>query len=233
MEAVRNCHKRSLSLFNSQFLILPPHVRHGHGSKSKLLTSSIGLFRGQAILNVLLLCSPPSGIIYNAIYKDLLARQEVVSITVESPNEAFSALRDHCDLRHLMTDKTLKQIPIPFGIDLIHNLTRMHKLHKVGDISENHISPNRIYSFSYLSFPLSFIQMQILRCCEILAFRQLINADVQRKKAYRLEVKKRLRRLYEDQLEGMEKQEIHKHLEDLYQEIEEEYRRILSHLGGS
>jgi hypothetical protein len=73
------------------------------------------------------------GAIYDAIYKDLLARQEVVSITVESPNDAFSALRDHCDIRHLMTDKRLRHhLPIPFGIDLINDLARVHKLHKVG-----------------------------------------------------------------------------------------------------
>jgi hypothetical protein len=92
------------------------------------------------------------------------------------------------------------------------------------------------YSISDLSSPpphFFFVQTQILRCCEILAFKDLMNADAQRKKAYRLEVKKRLRKLYEDQLEGMEKHEIHKHLDDLYRETQEEYRRILDRLDGS
>lgn len=56
----------------SQFLILPPFQKCGHGQE-----------------------------LYNSMYTALTAFPNVREFTVEDPNEAFDDLRDYCDLRHL------------------------------------------------------------------------------------------------------------------------------------
>ncbi|KAK5174572.1 histone acetyltransferase 1 [Saxophila tyrrhenica] len=56
----------------SQFLILPPFQKEGHGQE-----------------------------LYNAMYRALSNPSNVCEFTVEDPNEAFDDLRDLCDLLHL------------------------------------------------------------------------------------------------------------------------------------
>lgn len=56
----------------SQFLILPPFQRSGHGQE-----------------------------LYNTMYTHLTSPQNVRELTVEDPNEGFDDLRDLCDLLHL------------------------------------------------------------------------------------------------------------------------------------
>jgi histone acetyltransferase 1 len=56
----------------SQFLILPPYQRAGHGQE-----------------------------LYNTMYSSLAKDENVREFTVEDPNEAFDDLRDLCDLLHL------------------------------------------------------------------------------------------------------------------------------------
>ncbi|KAL9632379.1 MAG: hypothetical protein Q9164_005353 [Protoblastenia rupestris] len=72
----------------SQFLILPSHHSHGHGSH-----------------------------LYNAMVKTFLASPTCTEITVEDPNEAFDDLRDYCDYAHLSSNKTFSQIKLNTSID--------------------------------------------------------------------------------------------------------------------
>ncbi|KAL9125748.1 MAG: hypothetical protein Q9217_005095 [Psora testacea] len=72
----------------SQFLILPSHHSHGHGSH-----------------------------LYNAMIKTFLASPTCIEITVEDPNEAFDDLRDYCDYSNLTSNGTFSQIKLNTNID--------------------------------------------------------------------------------------------------------------------
>ncbi|CAF9913524.1 MAG: histone acetyltransferase 1 [Heterodermia speciosa] len=72
----------------SQFLILPPHQHHSHGSH-----------------------------LYAAVTKTFLASPTCLEITVEDPSEAFDDLRDYCDYTHLLANGTLGQITLSTNLD--------------------------------------------------------------------------------------------------------------------
>ena len=72
----------------SQFLILPPHQHHSHGSR-----------------------------LYAAMTKTFIASPTCLEITVEDPSEAFDDLRDYCDYTHLFANGTLSQITLSTNID--------------------------------------------------------------------------------------------------------------------
>ena len=72
----------------SQFLILPSHHSHGHGTH-----------------------------LYNAMVKTFRASPTCTEITVEDPNEAFDDLRDYCDYKYLLDNGTFAQISLKTDID--------------------------------------------------------------------------------------------------------------------
>ena len=72
----------------SQFLILPPHQHHSHGSR-----------------------------LYAAMTKTFLASPTCLEITVEDPSEAFDDLRDYCDYTNLFANGTLGQITLSTNLD--------------------------------------------------------------------------------------------------------------------
>jgi len=72
----------------SQFLILPSHHSHGHGTH-----------------------------LYNAMVKTFLPDPNVTEITVEDPNEAFDDLRDYCDYKRLLQNGTLAKFTLKPDID--------------------------------------------------------------------------------------------------------------------
>ena len=67
----------------SQFLILPPHQKQGHGAH-----------------------------LYNTMTKHFLDDPSCVEITVEDPNESFDDLRDYCDYARLSTNGTFAKISL-------------------------------------------------------------------------------------------------------------------------
>ncbi|KAL9634749.1 MAG: hypothetical protein Q9204_002870 [Flavoplaca sp. TL-2023a] len=67
----------------SQFLILPPHQSHSHGTH-----------------------------LYNTIYTHFFHTPTCTEITVEDPNEAFDDLRDYCDYTHLLTNPTFASLTL-------------------------------------------------------------------------------------------------------------------------
>ncbi|MCJ1436369.1 histone acetyltransferase 1 [Xylographa pallens] len=72
----------------SQFLILPPHQSHSHGTH-----------------------------LYAAMIHIFLADPACTEITVEDPNEAFDDLRDYCDHARLLANGTLAQIKLRTNLD--------------------------------------------------------------------------------------------------------------------
>lgn len=71
----------------SQFLILPPHQSHRHGTH-----------------------------LYNAMYSTFYSSPNTTEITVEDPNEAFDDLRDYCDYTRLLTNGTFSKIKLHTSI---------------------------------------------------------------------------------------------------------------------
>ncbi|KAL9003811.1 MAG: hypothetical protein Q9188_003331 [Gyalolechia gomerana] len=65
----------------SQFLILPSHQSHSHGTH-----------------------------LYNTLVRTFLSSPQISEITVEDPNEAFDDLRDYCDYARLTANGTFAQI---------------------------------------------------------------------------------------------------------------------------
>ncbi|KAL8939118.1 MAG: hypothetical protein Q9216_003531 [Gyalolechia sp. 2 TL-2023] len=65
----------------SQFLILPSHQSHSHGTH-----------------------------LYNTLVRTFLSSPHISEITVEDPNEAFDDLRDYCDYARLTANGTFAQI---------------------------------------------------------------------------------------------------------------------------
>ncbi|MCJ1283635.1 histone acetyltransferase 1 [Xylographa opegraphella] len=72
----------------SQFLILPPHQSHSHGTR-----------------------------LYGAMIRTFLSDPACTEITVEDPNEAFDDLRDYCDYARLLANGTLAQIKLHTNLD--------------------------------------------------------------------------------------------------------------------
>jgi len=72
----------------SQFLILPSHHSHGHGTH-----------------------------LYNAMVSTFLASPTCTEITVEDPNEAFDDLRDFCDYNRLLANGSFAKIKLNTSID--------------------------------------------------------------------------------------------------------------------
>lgn len=74
---------------HSQFVVLPPFQRQGHGcmSPSKQVNSKSNQFIAA---------------LYTAIYQRVLSQDHVSELTVEDPAEAFEDLRDRNDLKMLL-----------------------------------------------------------------------------------------------------------------------------------
>lgn len=83
----------------SQFLVLPPYKKRGHGSK-----------------------------LYQTIYNIFKARSEICEITVEDPNEEFSDMRDKNDIRHLLENGAFKSLKAPVSPAKIAELCTEYKL---------------------------------------------------------------------------------------------------------
>ncbi|CDH48914.1 histone acetyltransferase type b catalyticsubunit [Lichtheimia corymbifera JMRC:FSU:9682] len=83
----------------SQFLVLPPFQKQGHGSE-----------------------------LYKTLYQILMTRSEIKEITVEDPNEEFSDMRDKNDFRHLLNDKAFDGLKAPVPKKTIKDLRKKYKL---------------------------------------------------------------------------------------------------------
>lgn len=93
------CWPENIRMRISQFLVLPPYKKRGHGSK-----------------------------LYQTIYQIFKSRQEICEITVEDPNEEFSDMRDKNDIRYLLEHGAFKGLKAPVSADVIAELCTEYKL---------------------------------------------------------------------------------------------------------
>lgn len=91
--------KKAKKIAPSQFLMLPPYKRKGHGSK-----------------------------LYQTLYQIFKSRPEVCEITVEDPNEEFADMRDKNDLRNLVGHAAFKDLKAPVSEETIEELRKSYKL---------------------------------------------------------------------------------------------------------
>ncbi|KAJ3398482.1 histone acetyltransferase 1 [Chytridiales sp. JEL 0842] len=85
----------------SQFLILPPFQKKGHGRE-----------------------------LYKSLYAYFLSRPEVSDFSVEDPNDPFQNLRDACDLQTLLDSKIFDGIQAPVDPALLLETRQKFKLSK-------------------------------------------------------------------------------------------------------
>ncbi|ORX99787.1 histone acetyltransferase type B [Basidiobolus meristosporus CBS 931.73] len=157
----------------SQFLILPPYRNLGHASS-----------------------------LYNTLYQEFLSRSNIVELTVEDPNEAFSDLRDRCDLRFLMSKGTFEGLSAPVDKSVLDSIKKQYKLHK----------------------------RQASRLLEMALLKKLDKRNSKAARAYRLFVKARLYRFNEEALSSMDYNDRLVKLEETYRSVEEDYYRLLNSL---
>lgn len=86
----------------SQFCILPPFQRRGHGRK-----------------------------FYELLYDDLARQSRIAEITVEDPNDQFQLMRDISDVKRLLASTAFKKLEAPISFDDMEALWREFKLNKV------------------------------------------------------------------------------------------------------
>ena len=190
----------------SQFLILPPFQKEGHGP-----------------------------ILYNTMYSTLIRPSNVFEFTVEDPNEAFDDLRDLCDLVHLRANDpefaTLRintEIPSDqlqaeqaLPVDLIVPLETRKAIMKRSKIQERQF--DRLVEMHTLSFvpPFNRSRNRVTK-------RE--NSKNPNDKAYylwRLYVKQRLYVFNRDQLAQLERSERIEKLESALDAVQQAYEEII------
>ncbi|KAN0075406.1 Acyl-CoA N-acyltransferase [Tylopilus felleus] len=205
------CFPEKVRLRLSQFVILPPYQRQGHGSE-----------------------------LYTAIYKFVLSRPDVSELTVEDPAEAFEDLRDRNDLRMLLANERF--MSEGFGASSVaasHGGGRVQKVRSRlrggtqsasgGTKSRGKMGPpvDRAWSEKWRK-DLKIAGRQFLRLVEMLIMLHLDPTDVQSTRAFRLQVKERLYRFNFEILAQMEKEERLQKLEETFQSVQEDYKRLLA-----
>ncbi|KAF8520175.1 histone acetyltransferase type B catalytic subunit [Hysterangium stoloniferum] len=176
------CWPDKIRLRLSQFVILTPYQRHGHGSE-----------------------------LYNALYRYLLTREDVLELTIEDPAEAFEDLRDKNDLQMLLenTAFTSEGYGQPPGKG------------KLGPPA------NKAWVEQW-RVRLKIAKRQFQRLIEMLILRSLQPSDAKAARAFRLQVKERLYRFNFDALVQLDKEERIEKLEVTYQNVQEGYQQILA-----
>jgi len=203
------CFPEKVRLRLSQFVILPPYQRQGHGSE-----------------------------LYTAIYDFVVSHPDVSELTVEDPAEAFEDLRDRNDLRMLLANERFMNEG--FGAQSAtasHGGGRVQKarsrLRSVPQSSEGNgrgrMGPpvDRAWSEKWRK-DLKFAGRQFHRLVEMLIMLHLNPMDVQSARAFRLQVKERLYRFNFETLAQMEKEERLQKLEETFQSVQEDYKRLLA-----
>ncbi|KAL0070550.1 histone acetyltransferase 1 [Marasmius tenuissimus] len=182
----------------SQFVIIQPYQRASHGSE-----------------------------LYRAIYNYTLAQPNIGELTVEDPAEAFEDLRDKNDLKMLLSDEQFMKEA--FGDDAVsHGGGRVGKVGRATRPKKGKIGPpvERGWAEKW-RLKLKIAGRQFSRLIEMLIQMHLDPLDERAVKAYRLQVKERLYRFNFEALMQIEKEERMEHLQQTFQNVEDDYRRIL------
>ncbi|KAI8832733.1 acyl-CoA N-acyltransferase [Chytridium lagenaria] len=85
----------------SQFLVLPPYQRKGHGAE-----------------------------LYKYLHREYLGRDKVVDFGVEDPSDDFMDLRDLCDFKYYKEHQYFLGMAPPIPVDVIESVRRKTKLSK-------------------------------------------------------------------------------------------------------
>ncbi|KAF8515885.1 acyl-CoA N-acyltransferase [Gautieria morchelliformis] len=174
------CWPDKIRLRLSQFVILPPYQRHGHGSE-----------------------------LYDALYRYLLTRDDVLELTIEDPAEAFEDLRDKNDLQMLLANEAF---------------TREGSAHPSGKLGP---PADKAWAEKW-RVQMKIAKRQFQRLVEMLILRSLQPQDIKATRAFRLQVKERLYRFNYDALVQLDKDDRIEKLEATYQNVREGYQQILA-----
>ena len=89
----------------SQFLILPPFQKQGHGRR-----------------------------LYQMVFDKLRRDPEVHDITVEDPNDGFQDMRDKCDVERMLKEKALAGVSLPLKLSHFAKVQQKFKLSKMQSV---------------------------------------------------------------------------------------------------
>jgi len=193
------CFPEKIRLRLSQFVILPPYQRQGHGSA-----------------------------LYNAIYQRVLSQEHVSELSVEDPAEAFEDLRDRNDLKMLLSLKPFMEEGFganrPSTGGAAGPIRRTKSSSGAGKMGP---PVNKVWVEKW-RVQLKIAGRQFHRLVEMLQLLNLDPLDARAFKAFRLQVKERLYRFNYELLVQLEKQERLDKLEETFQNVVEGYRGILA-----
>ncbi|KAH7905080.1 acyl-CoA N-acyltransferase [Hygrophoropsis aurantiaca] len=228
------CFPEKVRMRLSQFVILPPYQRQGHGSE-----------------------------LYSSIYAYVLSHSHISELTVEDPAEAFEDLRDRNDLKMLLGHAQFMAegfgsssgaelgVEPKSGFDFENETThregggRVQKartrvratpvgVSAVADIKgkakgKGKMGPpvDKAWAEAWRK-ELKIAGRQFQRLVEMLTLMHLDPADANGAKAYRLQVKERLYRFNFEILAQLEKHERLEKLEETFGSVTEDYTRILA-----
>ncbi len=192
----------------SQFVILPPNQRQGHGAR-----------------------------FYEIMVETFIKDPSVHEITVEDPNEAFDDLRDFSDLVRLRQNPTFARLRIDTSVPLAPNSGRLptakllprstlDELRRSHKIAQRQF--DRLVEMQLLSLVLAKVQRVLPnRRKDVGRNPQTATGDERHYFLWRLLVKQRLYKRNVDVLAQLDLPERKLRLEDAMQDQEKDYIRIL------
>ncbi|PPR06189.1 hypothetical protein CVT26_005463 [Gymnopilus dilepis] len=184
----------------SQFVILTPYQRHGHGSE-----------------------------LYKAIYQYILKNPNIAELTVEDPAEAFEDLRDKNDLQMLLAHERFVEEAFGIQAADGVRPPKKSGHGEESPAPKGKLSPpiDRAWAEKWRK-DLKIARRQFKRLVEMLILLHLNPSDPLSLRAYRLHVKERLYQFNYGVLSLLEKEERYEKLEETFQIVIEDYHRILS-----
>ncbi|TFK27427.1 histone acetyltransferase type B catalytic subunit [Coprinopsis marcescibilis] len=199
------CYPEKVRLRLSQFVILSPYQRGGHGSE-----------------------------LYRAVYNYVLSQPNIAELTVEDPAEAFEDLRDKNDLIMLLSHEQFMQEAFgdapSYGGGRVGGVGK-GKRSGAGTASTQRgkMGPpvDKPWAEKWRK-DLKIAGRQFQRLVEMLILYKMDIADPKAMRAYRIQVKERLYRFNFEILAQLDKEERHEKLEETFQRVKEDYDRILA-----
>ncbi|EJD53024.1 histone acetyltransferase type B catalytic subunit [Auricularia subglabra TFB-10046 SS5] len=195
----------------SQFVILPPYQKQAHGSK-----------------------------LYQAIYNYVLQQPNIAELTVEDPAEAFEDLRDKNDLQMLLSNEQFMaegsgKVAPPQAAPVVAKEVaskgkgKATKVKKGKRAGRGCLGPPADKQWvEQWRVKLKMADRQFNRLIEMLILRSLQPSDEKANRAYRLQVKERIYRFNFEVLLQLDKDERLEKLEETFQNVREDYQRILT-----
>ncbi|XP_006458564.1 hypothetical protein AGABI2DRAFT_183588 [Agaricus bisporus var. bisporus H97] len=185
----------------SQFVILSPYQKQGHGSQ-----------------------------LYKAIYQYVLSKPNIAELTVEDPAEAFEDLRDKNDMEMLQHhEQFIKEAFGASGGGRVGGIGRTGKSGRGGaGRTKGKLDPpaDKVWIEKWRK-DLKIAGRQFQRLTEMLILLRLDPNDEPALKAYRLQVKERIYRFNYEMLVQLDKRERLEKLEETFQAVCEDYARIM------